>query len=112
MSSEMVGTITHRVRWRILLSGTERLPRVTVGDLTGAVGRCRRVVPVCTSSRASVHGGNRSMESRNAAPAAERTPRLWREPLWTDRMVSEAGIEVRDKPFVSVGGGIGSMCKQ
>jgi hypothetical protein len=49
------------------------------------------------------------MGSRDAGAPGELTPRLLREPVWTDQMVEEAGIEVRDKPFVSVGGGIGSF---
>jgi hypothetical protein len=49
------------------------------------------------------------MESRNAGVPGELTPRLLREPQWTDAMVEESGIEVRDVPFVSVGGGIGSF---
>ncbi|MCA2216431.1 hypothetical protein [Jidongwangia harbinensis] len=49
------------------------------------------------------------MEYVSAGLPGELTPRLLREPQWTDAMVDEAGIEVRDVPFVSVGGGIGSF---
>jgi hypothetical protein len=49
------------------------------------------------------------MEPRNAGTFGDLTSRLVGNPLWTDSMVEESGIEVRDVPFVTVGGGIGSF---
>jgi hypothetical protein len=41
--------------------------------------------------------------------SGELTPELMDAPSWSDAMVTAAGIEVRDAPFVTVGGGIGSF---
>jgi hypothetical protein len=49
------------------------------------------------------------MRTTEAGAPGELTPLLLRESQWTDAMVEDAGIEVRDVPFVSVGGGIGSF---
>ncbi len=52
------------------------------------------------------------MTSRCSPAAAKRgelTPELAAADWWTDEAVAAAGIPVRDVPFVSVGGGIGSF---
>ena len=52
------------------------------------------------------------MTSRCSPAAAKRgelTPELAAADWWTDQAVAAAGIPVRDVPFVSVGGGIGSF---
>ncbi|WP_433727785.1 hypothetical protein ACQP2Y_13280 [Actinoplanes sp. CA-051413] len=49
------------------------------------------------------------MDLQQGAAPGDLTPRLLRESQWSDAMVEESGIEVRDIPFVSVGGGIGSF---
>ncbi len=41
--------------------------------------------------------------------AGELTPELLAAPAWNDAMLAAAGIPVRDVPFVTVGGGIGSF---
>ena len=37
------------------------------------------------------------------------TPELIDRPSWDDELVAASGIEMRDVPFVTVGGGIGSF---
>ncbi|MEU4428530.1 hypothetical protein AB0F81_48595 [Actinoplanes sp. NPDC024001] len=43
------------------------------------------------------------------AGTGDLTPELIEEPQWDDTLVAASGMEVRDVPFVSVGGGIGSF---
>lgn len=49
------------------------------------------------------------MNTDNVRGAGELSPELLDSDEWTDAMVGASGIEVRDVPFVSVGGGIGSF---
>jgi len=49
-------------------------------------------------------------QAAGAAPGSgDLTDELLRSDQWTDAMVATAGIPVTDKPFVSIGGGIGSF---
>ncbi len=43
------------------------------------------------------------------APVSDLPDHLVETDVWTDQMVAEAGIPIVDSPFVSVGGGIGSL---
>lgn len=43
-------------------------------------------------------------------PGGDLTDELRSTPVWTDDMVTGAGIPVVDVPFVAVGGGLGSFC--
>jgi hypothetical protein len=49
------------------------------------------------------------MNTDNVRGPGELSPELLDSSEWTDAMVEASGIEVRDVPFVSVGGGIGSF---
>jgi hypothetical protein len=49
------------------------------------------------------------MDARTAAGIGDLTPELLGAAFWSDAMVAAAGIPVRDMPFVTVGGGIGSF---
>ena len=49
------------------------------------------------------------VSAESSAPAGELTPGLEAADWWTDEAVAAAGIPVREVPFVTVGGGIGSF---
>jgi hypothetical protein len=49
------------------------------------------------------------MSASTSASVGDLTPELLGAPYWTDAMLAAAGIPVRDVPFVTVGGGMGSF---
>jgi hypothetical protein len=54
-------------------------------------------------------GGEPDAAPGGARQPGDLTPELIATDWWTDQMVAQAGIPVVDVPFVSVGGGIGSL---
>ena len=64
------------------------------------------------SARDTIHMPGAYVDDRveaQRAPGGDLTPEMLDQPVWTDRMLAEAGIPVTEVPLVSLGGGIGSF---
>jgi hypothetical protein len=67
------------------------------------------VVPQTTGTHTIQTPGTGVFERDQLTGLGDLTPELIDTPVWTDDMVTRAGIPIVDVPFVTVGGGIGSF---